>query len=115
MFKLKRDMVRKAIASAGITVKNVTVEQLSELHSHLNVAMRKSDCYDGTMRMNVDSDIKSLWFMTCRTNEWDSREAISFNRDGFIGFAGWADDDNVQPILNGVTSWLLEMAEDDGH
>jgi len=34
------------------------------------------------------------------------REAISFNCDGFIGFAGWADSTNVQPILRAFVRWL---------
>lgn len=39
---------------------------------------------------------------------WQGREAISFNGDGFIGFAGWADDQNVQPFLCGFMRWLKE-------
>ena len=37
---------------------------------------------------------------------WQGREAISFNGDGFIGIAGWADDNNVQPFLRGFMRWL---------
>lgn len=39
------------------------------------------------------------------------REAISFNRNGFIGFAGSLDDDNTEPILNGFYEWC-EYLED---
>lgn len=39
---------------------------------------------------------------------FSGREAISFNADGFIGFAGWADDTNVQPFLRGFMRWLKE-------
>ncbi len=41
---------------------------------------------------------------------FDDREAISFNRDGFIGFAGWADSKNVQPFLSAFCKWCDEMA-----
>lgn len=34
------------------------------------------------------------------------REAISFNEDGLIGFAGWADDVNVQPFLRAFAKWV---------
>ena len=42
------------------------------------------------------------------------REAISFNtqntnEDFFIGFAGWADDRNVQPFIDGFVRWVNEM------
>lgn len=39
---------------------------------------------------------------------WDGREAVSFNGDGFIGIAGWADDSNVQPFLRALMRWLKE-------
>ena len=39
---------------------------------------------------------------------WPEREAVSFNADGFIGIAGWADDNNVQPFLRGFMRWLKE-------
>lgn len=38
---------------------------------------------------------------------WQGREAVSFNGDGFIGIAGWADDNNVQPFLRGFMRWLV--------
>lgn len=106
MAKLTRDQVREALAKAGVTTETVTTEHLNYLHDHIDKAMRESDCYDGTMRMN---GIKDAMYMTCRTNEWECREAISFNHDGFIGFAGWAGDKNVQPILIGVMRWLKEF------
>jgi len=34
------------------------------------------------------------------------RECISFNRDGFIGFAGEMDSKNVQPILRAFDRWI---------
>lgn len=39
---------------------------------------------------------------------WQGREAVSFNSDGYIGFADWADDQNVQPFLRGFMRWLKE-------
>lgn len=39
---------------------------------------------------------------------FSGREAISFNEDGFIGIAGWADDTNVQPFLRAFHKWVCE-------
>lgn len=39
---------------------------------------------------------------------FQGREAISFNEDGFIGIAGWADDTNVQPFLRAFHKWVCE-------
>ena len=41
-------------------------------------------------------------------DQWNGREAISFNSDGFIGFCGWADTQNSQPFLNAFRRWLTE-------
>lgn len=37
------------------------------------------------------------------------REAISFNEDGFIGFAGWASGYNLKPFANAFEKWMEEM------
>lgn len=39
-------------------------------------------------------------FIKVNSHYFEGREAISFNKDGFIGFAGWADDTNIQPFTN---------------
>ena len=39
------------------------------------------------------------------------RECISFNRDGFIGFAGWADQGNTNPILRAFLKWCDYLGE----
>lgn len=40
---------------------------------------------------------------------FEKRECISFNQDGFIGFAGWASDKNVKPIIKGFIKWLKDI------
>ena len=37
--------------------------------------------------------------------------AISFNRDGYIGFCGNASDENLQPVLAAFVAWVDELAE----
>jgi hypothetical protein len=48
----------------------------------------------------------------CRSFYFDDREVVTFNPDGFLGFAGWAADGNVQPILYGFVAWLEKMEAD---
>ena len=86
------DHARELIAAAGINTITVTTRQLKSLHKHVDACMRASGNYNGTYRMNkVGTDPR---YCTCSTEQWESREAFSFNRDGFIGFAGWADKSN---------------------
>lgn len=37
------------------------------------------------------------------------REGITFNSDGFVGFAGWASDTNCEPFVNAFTDWVNWM------
>ncbi|MDO4721376.1 MAG: hypothetical protein Q4A78_11990 [Peptostreptococcaceae bacterium] len=50
-------------------------------------------------------------YLTMRGSYFRDREALSFNKDGFIGFAGWADQETVQPILKGFLRWCDDIAE----
>lgn len=37
---------------------------------------------------------------------FDEREAVSFERNGFIGIAGWADSKNERPFLAAFGAWV---------
>lgn len=50
-------------------------------------------------------------YMTGEGAYFDSREVISFNRDGFIGFCGAADSENTQPVLAAFIEWCDWLAE----
>lgn len=42
---------------------------------------------------------------------FSKREAISFNPDGFIGFAGWASGYNLKPFADAFNKWLDWLTE----
>ena len=42
-------------------------------------------------------------------NQWKRREAISFNKDGFIGFAGWASTGNEKPFVSAFNEWVVKI------
>jgi len=48
--------------------------------------------------VNYSFRVSSTWF--------DNREAITFNSNGFIGFAGWADNTNIKPFLEAFNEWI---------
>lgn len=98
-----RDHARELIAKAGITTDNVTDQQLKSLHKSVSTRMLASGNYRGSYKM---MRLRDKRFMECQTEQWQRREAISFNNDGFIGIAGWADNSNVRPILDGIADWL---------
>jgi len=101
------DQAREAIAMAGITVDNVTNKQLKILHKCIDDRMKESGNYEGTYKMNNGASK----FMTCQTRQWEERESISFNPDGFIGIAGWSGTPNAIPIYKGIADWLGKVTE----
>ena len=98
------DQAREMAAKANITVENVTGRQLMELHKILEEKLKNSGCFGGAFAMNPLD--QNRMFMTCRSDYFDSREAVSFNSDGFIGLAGWASSKNIIPILEGFAEWV---------
>ena len=49
-------------------------------------------------------------YMTGRGDYFYSREVISFDRGGFIGFCGSADEENTQPVLAAFIEWCDWLA-----
>ena len=45
-------------------------------------------------------------YIKVKGSYFSKREAISFNENGFIGFAGWADRNNVKPFTTAFTNWI---------
>ncbi|NGM16982.1 hypothetical protein GMI70_02990 [Eggerthellaceae bacterium zg-893] len=55
-----------------------------------------------------DGGIESA-FVTVSGDCFESREAVSFNGDGFIGFCGWASDASAAPVVGAFRGWLRWM------
>lgn len=69
-----------------------------------------------TLSKRVDMKKKSNGSITecyiyMNSHYFTRRECISFNWDGFIGFAGWADQGNTNPILRAFLEWCNYLAE----
>ena len=71
-----------------------------------------------TMTLSKRTDMKKKsngsiteCYIYMNSHYFTRRECISFNRDGFIGFAGWADQGNTNPILRAFLEWCNYLAE----
>lgn len=56
-------------------------------------------------KTNPDGGIVKAYLKIDCPGQWNGREAISFNEDGFIGFCGWADSQNSQPFYRAWREW----------
>lgn len=111
---MTRDNAREVWAAAGLTYSNLTlgrVQRLQEMCGDEMIAHRKH-LPGFAMLPKVDVSLQPDGFhieLRCKAVHFTKREAITFNAGGFIGFAGWADDINVVPILTGFAKWVAWM------
>ncbi|UTS79619.1 hypothetical protein [Phaeobacter piscinae] len=113
--KLTREAARKAYADSGLDHFPLTLERMSGLRNAINSEMLAAGLMQGTYHMAHPSLIRvhgsNCVELRCVSYYFDDREAVTFNADGFVGFAGWADDTNVQPVLRGFLQWVEHEAE----
>lgn len=110
-----RREARAVFKEAGLTYAVLTPGSMRRLRAAINERMKASGSIDGTFRCKQRGVVtETQWGrfaeLRCKANYFDDREAVTFNTDGFIGFAGWAAKTNVQPILEGFKAWVSEMA-----
>jgi len=118
-----RDYAREYFNNSGLTYRSIAYYDIQMLTVLLNKEYQKSDaaCETG-VPMTLDKDYtynpvpegESMYscYLTVSAHYFTNRECISFNSDGFIGFAGWADQGNVNPILRAFLKWCDLLKND---
>ena len=114
------DEAREYFQKCGLTYKDITEGDILSLVLLLNREIKKSNKIGETsvntmrlsekidMKKNTDGTIKTC-FLYMNSHYFTRREAISFNQDGFIGFAGWADMGNLNPLKRAFLVWCDEL------
>lgn len=122
----------RALFAERLTYADVTPNDVVALQGYLCVEYARHD-REAKSRMRMRPTYRKRFEPRCETSEprgqghitsaylfvsgyyFDGREAISFNPDDFIGFAGWADGRNVQPFLRAFRRWVTEWMGGAGH
>lgn len=115
---MEREKARECFIDKKLTYQNITSEDICVLVMMLNKSIKKA-CKEIEMSMRMSEKIKSKYtssgkliecYLFINGDYFTRRECISFNTDGFIGFAGWADDENVKPLLDAFAKWCEYLA-----
>lgn len=111
---MTRDEARQAFADAGLDYSVLTKASIKRLRNMINTELRNSKLIRGTFRARQyvslrQTPIGLTGYISCKAYYFDSRQAVTFEPGGFIGFAGWADETNVQPILKAFVAWVDEV------
>lgn len=83
-------------------------EEEGSMQMHLS--HRKKDAPKVEVGENIGQTIESA-FIRVDGDYFEGREAISLYSDGFIGFAGWASERDVQPFLRAFVLWVVEWLD----
>ncbi|WP_315080818.1 hypothetical protein [uncultured Clostridium sp.] len=123
---MNRDEARKYFKSKNLTYDDITSGDICVLAMVLNksikVANKNNEMSVNTMHMSekIKSKYKSNGklvecYFFINSHYFTRRECISFNKDGFIGFCGWADGSNTAPVIKAFIKWCdyLAKSEDD--
>lgn len=112
---------RQYFRDKGISYHDITEGDILSLLMLLNREIKKSnkagETSVSTMHMSSKISMKKRTngtiikcFLYINSHYFTRREAISFNEDGFIGFAGWADQGNTNPLLRAFLRWCDDLA-----
>ncbi|WP_087064461.1 hypothetical protein [Intestinibacillus massiliensis] len=119
---MTRTEARDYFSEKGLTYASITIKDLNYLELLLNEQflkqqkerLRTRDKPVYWLRVNTAKYYKGEYteaggmvcaYMTGKGRYFNSREIISFNRDGFIGFCGDADEQNSVPVLTAFCDW----------
>lgn len=112
---------RQYFRDKGLSYHDITEGDILSLLMLLNREIKKSnkagETSVSTMHMSSKTNMKKRTngtiikcFLYVNSHYFTRREAISFNEDGFIGFAGWADQGNTNPLLRAFLRWCDDLA-----
>lgn len=101
-----RNGVRELLAHCQMS--QPTNDQLVMLHGHIARQLIEYAGMRDTLR--VGKIKKKARSIACDAYYFDDRQGVTFERDGFVGIAGWADDSNVQPFLRALVAWAKEVS-----
>lgn len=112
---------RQYFRDKGLSYHDIAEGDILSLLMLLNREIKKSnkagETSVSTMHMSSKINMKKRTngtiikcFLYVNSHYFTRREAISFNEDGFIGFAGWADQGNTNPLLRAFLRWCDDLA-----
>lgn len=116
---LRSEIARKAFEDAGLSYDVINEGDILALIRLLNKHLRNQPVGGlTTLHLSRRVVIKKKsnggiveCYLFVNSNYFTRRECVSFNKDGFIGFCGWADSKNEKPIIDAFMEWVDATGE----
>lgn len=104
---------RDRFKALGLAYSDITRGDILILFEKINKRLKAGESALENLHMSEKISIKANHNGTIRecylyvnAHYFTRRECISFNADGFIGFAGWADIGTSKPIIDAFNEWV---------
>lgn len=119
---MSNDEAREYFKNKNLSYNDINAGDICCLVMLLNQSIKKA-CKNSEMSvdsMHMSEKIKSKYttngklvecYLFINSHYFTQRECISFNKDGFIGFAGWSGTQNLVPIISAFIKWCDYLAE----
>ena len=116
--RIRAEKIRQKFKDYGLNYGMLNEEHISHLRILVTKELKKHKNLKMHLKAPRVKDIKVLKRTGLRYAEifvnahyFSGREAITFNQNGFIGFAGWASDYNVKPFIDAFDKWIDWLKE----
>ena len=117
--KTDNDIARDKFINASLSYEDIAESDFYLLLSILSNELQKYTSPQG-IKMKISNRIKrnqpnikldknskmEYAHIKVDSHYFEGREAISFNRGGWIGFAGWASTENIKPFCKAFCEWI---------
>ena len=119
---MNTDDAREMWQRSGFDYSVLTTPNVEMLAGLLSVELSDFAKHGGMEMVVAYKEIwrdKSMKVTSCRITVdgpyFKDRMGIAFDRDGFIGFAGWASSNNIRPFVQAFVTWVdwLKEVEND--
>lgn len=109
--EISRDSCRTKF-SKYFSYADLNLMTIESLFSRIRTSLRDSGLFDGNYLVEPDYTASFISGnlhearIKCGSDHFSNREAVTFNRDGLITIAEWADYEAAQPIIKAFYEWL---------
>lgn len=116
--RIRVQKLREKFTNIGLNYNLLNESHIQKLRYHLSQEFKT---FDGNITFSLSPERKKDMKVLKRTglqyasirvdgDYFSKREAITFNSDGFIGFAGWASGYDLKPFADAFEKWMDWLA-----
>ncbi|SSM54506.1 Uncharacterised protein [Acinetobacter baumannii] len=116
---ITREQARNYFTHVGLKYEQITLKKIRKLQELLDFHLKASGVFRASLSCDKDIDFEftddggmAHAAIKCSADYFKGRQAVDFEKNGFIGFAGWSDSQALKPILEAFVEWCDLMKQE---